>query len=241
MLTSYQFKCASKFSPFEQVKYLGVPLRSLRAKHLGVPVRGFSVRGFTLIELIIAVAIFSLIALAANQVLENVTLSSKVSDTELTKLQNLQRAMLVIERDFQQIADRIPRVQGQDNKLIIDGGEFEFESDADGIGFVRSGWHNPQLILPRSSLQNVVYRVQEEQLQRLHTNYVDSVIGTEPKVRVLLENIEDFSVEVLRDLGSDDEFEWSETIESTSLPLAIRITIISKDFGQLSRVFQVSL
>lgn len=217
-----------------QKKSLGV-LKNER-KRLGV-----LKSGFTLIELIIAVAIFSLVALAANQVLENVTSSSSLSDKELTQLQDLQRAMLVIERDFEQIADRVPRIQGQENKLILDGGEFEFESDADGISMVRSGWHNPQLMLPRSSLQNVIYRIQDEQLQRLHTNYVDSVIGTEPKVRVLLEDIDDFQVEVLREIGSDDDFEWSETIESTELPNAIQITIVSKHYGELRRVFQVSL
>lgn len=202
---------------------------------------GVLVRGFTLIELIIAIAIFSLIALAANQVLGTVTSSSSVSDHELSNLQNLQRAMLVIERDFQQIADRVPRIQGQENQLIINGGEFEFESDAYGISIVRSGWHNPQLVLPRSSLQNVIYRMQDEQLQRLHTNYVDSVIGTEPKVRVLLEDIEDFTIEVLREVNIGDDFEWSETIESTELPKAIQITIVSKHYGELRRVFQVSL
>jgi general secretion pathway protein J len=219
---------------------LGVPSGKLihRSGALGVPVRS---RGFTLIELIVAVAIFSFVALAANQVLSNVTTSSDYSERELTSLQDLQRAMLVIERDFQQIADRVPRVQNQENKLILDGGEFEFESDADGIGMVRSGWHNPQLMLPRSSLQNVVYRMQENQLQRLHTNYVDSVIGTEPKMRVLLNDIEDFRVEVLRDIGNDDDFEWSETIESTELPNAIQVTIVSTHFGEIRRVFQVSL
>lgn len=227
-------------------KSLGVPERSFSKRtsvgvlvgSLGVPKNS---AGFTLIELIVAVAIFSFVALAANQVLNNVTSSNSVSEAELSRLQNLQRAMLVIERDFQQIADRIPRAQGEDNSLILDGGEFEFESDADGIGMVRSGWHNPQLMLPRSSLQNVVYRLQENQLQRLHTNYVDSVIGTEPKLRVLLEDIEDFQVEVLRELGDDDDFEWSETIESASLPNAIQITIVSTHFGEIRRVFQVSL
>lgn len=197
--------------------------------------------GFTLIELIIAVAIFSMIALAANQVLQSVTNSSSLSDTELSELQKLQRAMLVIERDFQQIADRVPRAQGLDNQLILDGGEFEFESDADAIAMVRSGWHNPQLILPRSTLQNVVYRVQEEQLQRLHTNYVDAVIGTEPKVRVLLEGVEDFQIQVMRELGEDDKFEWSETIESTELPVAIELVITTTQYGDIRRIFQVSL
>jgi len=202
---------------------------------------GVQKSGFTLIELIVAIAIFSLVAVATNQVLQSVSASSELSDSELSSLQSLQRAMLVIERDFQQIVDRIPRKQGQENSLMIDGGEFDFESDADGISFVRNGWHNPQLILARSSLQSVIYRVQENQLQRLHTNYVDSVIGTEPKMRVLLEDIEDLKVEMLREVSTTEAFNWSETIESTELPKAVQITITSSKYGEFRRIFQVSL
>lgn len=210
--------------------------RRMHLKSLGV-----QKSGFTLIELIVAIAIFSLVAVATNQVLQSVSASSELSDSELSSLQSLQRAMLVIERDFQQIVDRIPRKQGQENSLMIDGGEFDFESDADGISFVRNGWHNPQLILARSSLQSVIYRVQENRLQRLHTNYVDSVIGTEPKMRVLLEDIEDLKIEMLREVSTTEAFNWSETIESTELPKAVQITITSSKYGEFRRIFQVSL
>jgi general secretion pathway protein J len=216
-----------------QRRSLTTPMRD----HLAGHAQG----GFTLIELIVAIAIFALVAIATNQVLQSVSSSSELSDSELGELQTLQRAMLVMERDFSQIVDRVPRLQGQENALMIDGGEFEFESDADGIGFVRSGWHNPQMILPRSSLQNVVYRLQENQLQRLHTNYVDSVIGTEPKIRVLLENVEDLQIQVLRQVSVSEEFEWSDAVESTALPQAIQITITSSQYGEFSRIFQVSL
>lgn len=211
----------------------------MHLKSLGV--QKLQKSGFTLIELIVAIAIFSLVAVATNQVLQSVSASSELSDSELSNLQSLQRAMLVIERDFQQIVDRIPRLQGRENNLMIDGGEFDFESDADGISFVRNGWHNPQLILARSSLQNVIYRVQENQLQRLHTNYVDSVIGTEPKVRVLLEDIEDLKIEMLREVSTTEDFNWSETIESAELPKAVQITITSSKYGEFRRIFQVSL
>jgi general secretion pathway protein J len=211
----------------------------MHLKSLGV--QKLQKSGFTLIELIVAIAIFSLVAVATNQVLQSVSASSELSDSELSNLQSLQRAMLVIERDFQQIVDRIPRLQGRENNLMIDGGEFDFESDADGISFVRNGWHNPQLILARSSLQNVIYRVQENQLQRLHTNYVDSVIGTEPKMRVLLEDIEDLKIEMLREVSTTEDFNWSETIESAELPKAVQITITSSKYGEFRRIFQVSL
>jgi len=195
--------------------------------------------GFTLIEIIIAIAIFSLLALGANALLVNVTKSNELSSVREGQLEQLQRAMLIMERDFLQIQQRVPRAQGLENNLVITGGEFEFESDAYGIGFVRGGWRNPQLRLKRSSLQNVAYRLQENRLERLHTNYVDATIGTEPKIRVLLDNVSDFKVEILREVKA--ELKWSETIPDTELPFAIAVIITSDTFGEIRREFMVKI
>ncbi|MGB3727402.1 MAG: type II secretion system minor pseudopilin GspJ [Glaciecola sp.] len=197
------------------------------------------INGFTLIEVIIAIAIFSILALGANALLVNVTNSNELSAQRAQQLEELQRAMMIIERDFLQMQERVPRTQGIENNLVINGGEFEFESDDYGIGFVRGGWQNPQLRLKRSHLQNVAYRLQENRLERLHTNYVDSVIGTEPKVRVLLSEVTQFKVEVLQDVAR--EFNWSETIVNTQLPAAVAITIETETFGEIRRVFKVKI
>ncbi|OFA32107.1 type II secretion system protein GspJ [Glaciecola punicea] len=196
-------------------------------------------RGFTLLEIVIAIAIFSLLALGANSLLTTVMRSNEISAQREAKFEQLQRAMLIIERDFLQIQARTPRTQGLENDLIITGGEFEFESDAYGIGFVRGGWRNPQLRLKRSTLQNVAYRLQENRLERLHTNYVDAVLGTEPNIRVLLDNVSDFKIEILSTVQT--ELEWSETIPSTELPIAIAVIMTIDSFGIIRREFQIKV
>lgn len=193
--------------------------------------------GFTFIEVIIAIAIFAIVALGANAIFVEIFERSKLVDERSQELESLQRAMLIMERDFLQMQERIPRTQGIENQLVINGGEFEYESEAYAIGFVRGGWQNPQLRLQRSNLQNVAYRVQENRLERLHTIYVDSVIGTEPKVRVLLEQVSDFKIEVLQTV--QDEFEWEDTVENTTLPAAIAVTITTENFGEIRRIFKV--
>ncbi|GLR71449.1 type II secretion system minor pseudopilin GspJ [Agaribacter marinus] len=196
--------------------------------------------GFTLIELIIAIAIFSMIALATGAVFTTIKSSNDNSQIALKDLQAIQRTMLIMERDFLQMVARAPKVSGQEGEpFVIKGGNFEFESDEDAIGFVRNGWHNPQFILPRSTLQNVVYRLQDKQLQRLHTNHVDSVIGTEPKVRVLYEGVTDFQVEAAFEF-TNDELDFVEKIEKTSLPIAIKITLETDAYGTIIRMFQVA-
>ena len=197
--------------------------------------------GFTLIEILVAMAIFTIIGLASTGVLNSVINSDELSSQRFAKLEELQRAMLTIERDILQTVPRTVRVNGELVSAVTSGGEDIFDSDADGLGFVRVGWHNPQMLLPRSTLQAVGYRLQEEQLQRLYGNYVDNVIGYEPKVKVLLSDIEDFRVSFLTELDQLEEPEdWEDSYFSETLPIAISITVVSKTFGEIRREFMLA-
>lgn len=197
--------------------------------------------GFTLIEILVAMAIFTLIGLASTGVLTSVLNSDQLSSERFAKLEELQRAMLTIERDILQMVPRIVRVNGDFESAVTTGGEDVFDSDKDGLGFVRVGRHNPQMLLPRSTLQAVGYRVQEEQLQRLYGNYVDNVIGYEPKIKVLMTDIEDFRVTFLTSPEQLEEpSKWQESFSSETLPIAISITIVSKTFGEIRREFMLA-
>jgi general secretion pathway protein J len=197
--------------------------------------------GFTLIEILVAMAIFTIIGLASTGVLTSVINSDQLSTERFAKLEELQRAMLTIERDILQIVPRRVRINGESVSSIISGGEDVFDSDADGLGFVRAGWHNPHMLLPRSTLQTVGYRIQEEQLQRLYGNYVDNTIGFEPKVKILLSDIKDFRVSFLTETEQLEEpEEWEDSYLSATLPIAISITIVSKTFGEIRREFMLA-
>lgn len=197
--------------------------------------------GFTLIEILVAMAIFTLIGLASTGVLTSVISSDQLSSERFEKLEELQRAMLTIERDILQIVPRAMRVNGEPVAVMISGGEDVLDSDSDGLGFVRTGWHNPQMLLPRSTLQAIGYRIQQQQLQRLYGNYVDNVIGFEPKVKILLSDTEDLRVSFLTDpLQLEEPEEWQDNYSSATLPIAISITIVSETFGEIRREFMLA-
>lgn len=201
-------------------------------------------RGFTLIEILIAMAIFTLIGLASTGLLTTVIDSNDISEERFAKLQLLQRAMITIERDLQQAVPRAIRYNGEKQDMVMAGGKLD-GSDDDGIGFVRGGWHNPQLMLPRSTLQYVAYRLNENRLERLYSNYVDNVIGYEPKVRVLLEDIESLNIEFIatssnESLDEDEDLSWNESYKGTALPRAVAIEFVSKDFGKIRREFTLT-
>lgn len=198
-------------------------------------------RGFTLLEILIAISIFAIIGVASSALLSSVIDRNELSEQRFEQLEKLQRAMLIIERDIYQAIARPIRVDGDINENVMVGGVTS-GSDADGIGFVRSGWHNPQLMLPRSNMQYVAYRLQDNKLERLYGNHVDNVIGFEPKVRLLLEDVDDFQVEffVKQKGAPDEERDWNESYQGTVLPRAVAVIITTKAFGEIRREYITS-
>ncbi|MDM7862076.1 type II secretion system minor pseudopilin GspJ [Alteromonas sp. ASW11-36] len=198
-------------------------------------------RGFTLLEILIAIAIFAMIGVASSALLSRMIDANDVSDERFAELEKLQRALLIIERDLLQAVPRPARVEGDLQESVMIGG-VGADSDADGIAFVRTGWHNPQLMLPRSNLQLVAYRLQDNRLERVYGNFVDNVIGYEPKVRVLLEGVEDFQVEffVKREGAPESERDWNENYNGSVLPRAVALIITTQAFGEIRREFVTS-
>ncbi|QPG05574.1 type II secretion system minor pseudopilin GspJ [Salinimonas marina] len=197
--------------------------------------------GFTLLEILVAMAIFAMIGLASTGVLTSVINSNQISQERFAQLQTLQRAMITIERDVLQAIARPVRINGEKTDVVMRGGQLE-DSDADGLAFVRGGWHNPQMMLARSTQQTVAYRLSDNKLERLYSNYVDNVIGYEPKVRVLLEGVTDFQVEFVvqsdnTEAGDDTSVTWNDTYTGAALPKAIAITLQTRDFGTIRREF----
>ncbi|CED58304.1 general secretion pathway protein J [Moritella viscosa] len=188
--------------------------------------------GFTLIEMMIAIAIFALLSLGAYQVLQGVLRSDEISKNHGNALKQLQRAMVIVERDFQQMNARNNRSDDELTAMPLQAGKFMFDSDDDGIAFVRSGWRNPLSQLPRSSLQRVMYRVKDAHLERLSYVYLDPTIGEEPKRQLILENVESLTFEFYH------ENKWSETwTNKTALPEGVKMTLTLKGFGEIQRLF----
>lgn len=196
--------------------------------------------GFTLIEILVAVAILAIIAVASSTVLSSVIDSAEASETQMQELEMLQRSMMVIERDMSQIIALAPRISGQDNEVVIQGGNGVADSLADGILFTRNGWANPLQRLPRSNLQGVGYRLNSSnELERIYTIFIDNVTNTEPQTRVLLPNVSNLIFEFAIGTNNRNEIQWEEQFRGTQLPRGIAIVITSETFGEIRREFAI--
>jgi len=191
--------------------------------------------GFTLLEVLIAVAIFSVVSLASFTIFDTVLRGDENSKIRSDRQNELQRAFLLIERDFTQIAKRNMRVNGEaPSDSFLQTADDSFLADEQAIAFVRNGWTNPGLLLPRSDIQSVAYRLEEETLQRLHYNFVDAVVGQEPKIRPLISQVTSLDFEFY------DGKKWQKKWSGTALPQAIAIEIETLDYGLIRRQFLVA-
>ena len=193
-------------------------------------------KGFTLLEVLVAIAIFAMLSLAAYQILQGVLRSGEISKEHSNALTELQRAMLIIDQDFSQITYRLSRDENveEEELQVMSAGESLFESEDQGIEFTRLGWTNPFDLLPRSELLRVRYRLKEGQLQRLYFLYPDLQVGDEPQEQVLLNDVETLSFRFWD--GS-----WQDSWTSTdSLPGGIEISFTTKKYSEIRRVFIIS-
>ena len=191
-------------------------------------------KGFTLLEVLIAIAIFSIISLSSFTIFDSVLTADETSKRHSERHNELQRAFLIIERDITQIARRTIRLNGEAPlERLIQSSSDNFASEEQAIAFVRHGWTNPGLLLPRSDMQAVAYRLVDETVERLHFNFVDSVVGEEPKIRPLISHVKELAFKYY------DGNKWQEIWENNSLPLAIAIVIDTTDYGVIRRQFLV--
>lgn len=190
--------------------------------------------GFTLLEMLVAIAIFAVLAVSAYSVLSNVQTTNEVSMRHADRLANLQRTYFTLSRDLTQMAHRKVRTDGDEpvSRLLFTDLDV-LDSSSGSIMFTRHGWTNPFNQFPRGDVQRVGYRVQDDQLQRVYYLYPDIVNGVEPKVQTLLTGVNKLSFEYFR--GG----KWQEEWTSDRLPRGIAVILDTEEYGQLRWQFLV--
>ncbi|EMP3073305.1 type II secretion system minor pseudopilin GspJ [Vibrio alginolyticus] len=191
------------------------------------------VKGFTLIEVLVSIAIFASLSVAAYQVVSQVQRSNALSQERTQRLNEIQRAMVMMDNDFRQMAMRQTRTNGEEpaSRLIF-WSDYLLDSDTKGLMFARLGWHNPQQQFPRGEVTKVGYRLKEETLQRVWWRYPDTPVGQQGTVTPLLTQVESF------DMRFYDGKQWKkEWAEEKALPKAVSVVLTLKDYGEIVRTY----
>ncbi|MGL4600041.1 MAG: type II secretion system minor pseudopilin GspJ [Plesiomonas sp.] len=188
--------------------------------------------GFTLLELLVAIAIFAFLTMSAYQVVDGVRRTDVISQESSARLIELQKSMQYLQRDLGQMLARHVRGDFAEPEPALLVGNGLLGSDSMGIRVVRAGLVNPQMQLPRSQLLRVGYRVKDQQLQRLVWPVVDAPSRTEPTIRTVLSRVENMK------LAFFDGKRWQDSwIDANALPQALRLTLTLTDRGAIERVW----
>ncbi|HCB1497283.1 TPA: type II secretion system minor pseudopilin GspJ [Klebsiella michiganensis] len=185
-------------------------------------------RGFTLVEMLLALAILAALSVAAITVLQNVMRADTLTRDKSERMQALQQTFSQMAADFSHI---IPR-RSRDSASLFFAGRFQLSSDDWAIAFSRNGWPNPLGILPRSEIQNVSYRLREGQLERLSYDQQDPLPGSQPTITVVQRGIQAFRLRFYASGRWQDEWQQPQT-----LPQGLEVTLRLEPYGEIRRLF----
>ncbi len=155
-------------------------------------------KGFTLIELMIAIVIFALISTAAYKLMNTVTQGQQVTDGLLDDLDDMQRAKMTIEKDLFQVINRSIRNEFSDKEPAL----FGPSKNGFMLEFTRSGWKNP-LRSTRSNLQRVAYALEDNELIRYYWPVLDRAPDPILIRQVLLTEVLELRIQYM-----DDKYRW---------------------------------
>jgi general secretion pathway protein J len=204
-------------------------------------------RGFTLLELIVVIAIFAVLAAMAYGGLSAVLNTRSRVEAQMNNTAQYQKVYLRLRQDFQNAAARSIR----DNDGQVQPA-FSYDTYAHRVDFTRAGWTNP-LDLPRTGFERVSYAVDEDgRLVRTSWRVLDRARQTEPVKVVLLEGVDKLAWSFLDDQLQPQEAWPPPTLSSVpgssatpgmpslpAPPLAVEMRFRTRDWGDLRFLFKL--
>ena len=196
--------------------------------------------GFTLIEVLVALAVFGVLSLLAYMTLGQTLSNADLLTERMDRLQAIQRTIRHLSNDLLQAAPRPVRLELGDalgpavhTEL---GSQFALE-------VTHGGWSNPAG-LPRGTLQRSAYRIENDELVRYHWTVLDRTFTNEPVATILLDGVEGLFFRYLQVDG-----EWSEVwpppgaqgpAAVRARPRAVEIVLTLADEGEITRLLEVA-
>lgn len=174
-------------------------------------------RGFTLLEMLLALAIFALLSLAGYQLLQGSLRAQQQSQQHTQQLSALNRLFAILEQDLKH-ALILP------NAVIQQQPAFVAQQQATLLQFTRRNWLNPQGEA-RAALQQVRWDFSQQTLSRQRLD--DGLTLTFSAIQHV--NLRFYSSGRWQD-------RWTSQF---SLPQAIEMTLTTARWGEITRVLIV--
>ena len=192
--------------------------------------------GFTLLEILIAVAIFAVMTAMAYGGLNTVLQTRTQAGEHNQRTAALQIAVSRLASDLEQLAWRGIRDEfGDPRQALVADARQRYP-----LEFTRHGWRNP-LEQRRSTLQRVAWQLEDEVLERRYWLHTDRAPEAGVQVQRMLEGVRELELRFL-----DESREWhpqwppvNADPEVEILPIAVEFTLELEDWGRVTRLVNV--
>lgn len=196
-------------------------------------------RGFTLLEILVAVAVFAVVAAMAYGGLNGILRQRDHTRAAMERLRAVQQGLTIITRDLSQAVPRSIRdtVDAQ-RRAALTGATHNIPP----LVLTRGGWSNP-LGDARSTLERVAYQLDGDKLMRLSWPQLDRVREIDPLRQALLDKVVSLRLRFLDDTGEWQQ-QWPPLNQPPEqylnrLPRAVEMQIDLKDLGMITRVVEL--
>ncbi|RLA08670.1 MAG: type II secretion system protein GspJ [Gammaproteobacteria bacterium] len=190
--------------------------------------------GFTLIELMVALAIFSILAAAAYSALNTILFQKNKTALIATTLMSLQNAHRIVSADLFTVVNR--KINDE-----YDTEQPAFVSNkADNIimEFSRAGVVNP--VIQNSQIQRAVYLYEDENIYRILYSKADRIDNTTKRKRLLLSGVKELKVEFLLDSeGKSKSTTFPHYSKKIDYPAGIKISFEIDGFDKLEWLWNI--
>lgn len=189
-------------------------------------------RGFNLIELLVALAVFSVMAALAYGGLNSIARTRGELAKQEDAFRDLMRAVATLDRDLREAVAR--PVSGNIGQALP-----AFTGSTGGLEFTRLGFANPQAE-PRANLERVLYELDAQALKRGSYPVLDRAPTTVPQIATLRSGVTGFRLRYL-----DAQNRWLEVWPPPQAPdpnvppRAVEWHLQTGDYGEIVRVVEL--
>lgn len=201
----------------------------------------YDAAGFTLIEVLLTISIFSLLSLTAYFVLQNALNTERNFKLQTERIAEIKYVFYMLERDLSHAI--ILKKDGGNNEMIknFSAGEGVIDSDSHGVEFIRNNWFNYDGFFRRPELERVGYRLKDNVLERVRGEKLNKPIyiteaSKKNSVVPIIHRVSTFNIELYHDGVWTSA--WSD---DGKVPEAILIILYIEDIGRVSKLIRLNV
>lgn len=183
--------------------------------------------GFTLIEILIALAVFTVLSLIAYQGVARMATVKQTLDADNRKWRDLTTALARMEEDLSQVADRPWRDEGGTTQPGFRASAGALDANGAQLELVR---------FDADKLIHLGYRYRNKQLELLLWNGLDLAPRSAPTALPLLDHVAQFSLRYL-DKNAQWQLAWPQSVTDLHPPRGVEVTLTLESGESVTRLY----